>query len=105
LPPQKHSERERIELMKQKELSNQLEDIGKLIESEQYTRVKDKLEDIIRDAKRHNLNIILNIVQDYYNFCKNPIKGNFKKKDIKSELIFLETSKDKNEKIEKLKEF
>lgn len=89
----KNSKKEIIELMKQKELSNQLEGVGKLIEEERYTEAKDKLEVIIREAKRNNLNIILNIAQDYYKFCKNPIKGKFKRKEIQSELELPKISK------------
>lgn len=63
-------ELEQIELIKEKELRNELEQIPNLIEEKQYPIVKDKLEKILHESKHFHLNTIQINAQAEYNKYK-----------------------------------
>jgi len=63
-------EKEEIESAKEKNLTEELENIDEYIKAENYEELKNRLANIIREAKRYNLNYVTMKAQDLYNEYK-----------------------------------
>ncbi|MFX1457482.1 MAG: tetratricopeptide repeat protein [Promethearchaeota archaeon] len=63
-------EQEALELQKERELIKNLEEVDEIIENKEYINAKDKLEDIIHEAKQYHLYTLENSAKEKYNLYK-----------------------------------